>query len=228
MTLCIRLLINNIAHEFHDSVYSANLSEDRTLEKVKKCVWWPSWRKEPIEYLHTCDRCQKANRSTGKKFGLMIHIQEPKFPWEVVHIDWVTAIPPSGDKSYNACLVIVDRYSKTPIFLPSHKDDTSIDTALLLWSIAISHTPLFKNIISDSHHKFTSALWTNLHRFFGTQLSFSTTYHLQTDRLAERMVQTLEEIIKEFCSYGLEFKDSDGFTHDCCTPMTALQLAYKA
>ncbi|MBW0485492.1 hypothetical protein O181_025207 [Austropuccinia psidii MF-1] len=35
---------------------------------------------------------------------------------EVVHMDWVTALPPSGDKSYNACLVIVDRYSKTPIF----------------------------------------------------------------------------------------------------------------
>ncbi|MBW0515938.1 hypothetical protein O181_055653 [Austropuccinia psidii MF-1] len=49
-------------------------------------------------------------------------------------MDWVTALAPSGDKSYNACLVIVDTYSKTPIFLPCHKDDTSMDTALLLWS----------------------------------------------------------------------------------------------
>ncbi|MBW0473542.1 hypothetical protein O181_013257 [Austropuccinia psidii MF-1] len=40
----------------------------------------------------------------------MIHIQEPKSPWEVVHMDWVKALPPSGDKSYNACLVIVDRH----------------------------------------------------------------------------------------------------------------------
>ncbi|MBW0594223.1 hypothetical protein O181_133938, partial [Austropuccinia psidii MF-1] len=90
---------------------------DRTLEKVKKCAWWPSWRKETIEYCHTCDRFQKANRSTGKEFGLIIHIQEPKSPWEVVPMDWVTALPPSSDKSYNAFLVIVDRYSKTPIFL---------------------------------------------------------------------------------------------------------------
>ncbi|MBW0545174.1 hypothetical protein O181_084889 [Austropuccinia psidii MF-1] len=74
--LCSRLLINTILHEFHDSINSGNLSEDRTLEKVKNCAWWPSWRKETIEYFHTCDRCQKANRSTGKKFGLMIHIQE--------------------------------------------------------------------------------------------------------------------------------------------------------
>ncbi|MBW0470847.1 hypothetical protein O181_010562 [Austropuccinia psidii MF-1] len=206
MTLCRIFLINTILHEFHDSTYSGNLSEDRTLEKVKNCAWWPSWRKETIEYCHTCDRCQKENRGTGKKFGLMIHIEEPKSPWEVFHMDWVTALPPSGDNIYNSCLVIVDRYSKTPIFLPCHKDDTAMDTALLLWSRVISHTRLLNNIISDRDPKFTSALRTKLHRLFGTKLSFSRAYHPQTDGLAERMIQTLEEMIKRFCAYGLEFK----------------------
>ncbi|MBW0513662.1 hypothetical protein O181_053377 [Austropuccinia psidii MF-1] len=134
MTLCRRLLINTIIHEFHDSIYSGHLSEERTLEKVKNCAWWPFWRKKPIEYCHTCDRCQNAKRSTGKKFGLMIHIQEPNSPWEVVHMDWVTALPARGDKNYNCCLVILDRYSKTPIFLPCHKDDTAMGTAPLLLS----------------------------------------------------------------------------------------------
>ncbi|MBW0535968.1 hypothetical protein O181_075683 [Austropuccinia psidii MF-1] len=32
MTLCCRLLINTTLHEFHDSIYSGHLSEDRTLE----------------------------------------------------------------------------------------------------------------------------------------------------------------------------------------------------
>ncbi|MBW0477532.1 hypothetical protein O181_017247 [Austropuccinia psidii MF-1] len=132
MKLCIRLLINTILHECHNSIYSGNLSGDITLEKVKNCAWWPSWRKETIQYCHTCDRFQKANRGTGKKFGLMIHIQEPKSPWEIFHMDWVTELPPSGDIRYNACLVIVDRYSKTPIFLPCHKDDNAMDTALHL------------------------------------------------------------------------------------------------
>ncbi|MBW0552941.1 hypothetical protein O181_092656 [Austropuccinia psidii MF-1] len=170
MTLCVRLLINTIIHECHDIIYSGHLSEDRKLEKVKNCASWPSWRKETIEYFHTCDRFQKENRSTGKKFGLIIHIQEPKPPWEIVHMDWVTALPPSGDKRYNSCLVIVERYSKTPIFLPCHKDDTAIDKALLLWSRVISHAGLFKIIISDRDPKFTSALWTNLHSLFGTKI----------------------------------------------------------
>ncbi|MBW0543018.1 hypothetical protein O181_082733 [Austropuccinia psidii MF-1] len=118
----------------------------------------------------------------------MIHIPEPKSPWEAVHMDWVTALPPSSDKSYNACLVIVDRYSKTPIFLTCHKYDTAMDTACLLWSKVTFHTGLFKNIISDRDPKFTYALWTNLHRLFWTKLSFSTEYHPKTDGLAERII----------------------------------------
>ncbi|MBW0510952.1 hypothetical protein O181_050667 [Austropuccinia psidii MF-1] len=97
-----------------------------------------------------------------------------------------------------------------------------MDTDLLLWSRVISHTGSFKNIISDRYFKFTSALWTNLHRFFRTKLSFSRAYHPQNDGLAQRMIQTSEDMIKKFCAYGLEFKDSDGFTNDWCTLIPAL------
>ncbi|MBW0548301.1 hypothetical protein O181_088016 [Austropuccinia psidii MF-1] len=155
----------------------------------------------------------------------MIHVQEPKSPWEFVHMEWVTALPPSGDRSYNACLVIVDRYSQTPIFLLCHKYDTAMDTDLPVWNRVISHTGLFKNIISDRDPKFTSALWTNIHRFFGTKLSFFIEYQTQTDGLAERIIETLEEMIRDFCAYGLEVKDPDGFTHDWRTPIPALPLS---
>ncbi|MBW0562597.1 hypothetical protein O181_102312 [Austropuccinia psidii MF-1] len=89
-----------------------------------------------------------------------------------------------------------------------------MDTALLLWSRVISHTGLFRNIISDRDPKFASALWTILHRLFGTKLSFSTAYHPQTDGLAERIFQTLEDMIRKRRAYGLELKDSDVFSHD--------------
>ncbi|MBW0509984.1 hypothetical protein O181_049699 [Austropuccinia psidii MF-1] len=102
-----------------------------------------------------------------------------------------------------------------------------MDTALLLWSRVIFHKGLYKNIISHRDTKFTSALWTNLNTSFGTKLSFSTAYHPQTDGLANRMLQMLEDMIRRLCAYGLEFKDSDGFTHDWCTLIPALELEYK-
>ncbi|MBW0571394.1 hypothetical protein O181_111109 [Austropuccinia psidii MF-1] len=163
MALKDKALINNILHECHDSVGAGHLSEDRTLERIKTCSWCSNWKKDVAEYCQTCDRCQKGNRATGKKFGMMIQIQEPKSLWEIVHMDWVIELPPGGDRSYNSCLVLVDRYSKTTIFLPCHKDDTAMDTAIMIWNKVISHTGLFQNIISDRDPKFTSALWTNLH-----------------------------------------------------------------
>ncbi|MBW0555681.1 hypothetical protein O181_095396 [Austropuccinia psidii MF-1] len=108
ITVVDRSLITLVLKECHDSPFSGHLSEDRTREKVKTCIWWQIWQKDFADYCKTCDRCQKENKSTGKRLGNMIKIQEPSRPWEIVHMDWVTGLPPGGDKSYNACIVIVD------------------------------------------------------------------------------------------------------------------------
>ncbi|MBW0507162.1 hypothetical protein O181_046877 [Austropuccinia psidii MF-1] len=100
----------------------------------------------------------------------MIKIQEPKSPWEIAHMDWITALPPGGGRRFNAFLVLFDRYSKAPMFSLFNKDDTAIDTAIMICNRVIGHTGLFQNIISDKDPKFTSALWTNLHNLFGTKL----------------------------------------------------------
>ncbi|MBW0542182.1 hypothetical protein O181_081897 [Austropuccinia psidii MF-1] len=102
-----------------------------------------------------------------------------------------------------------------------------MDTALLIWNRVISWAGILTNIISDRDPIFTSALWTNLHQLFGTKLSFSTAYPPQTDGLTERMIQTLEDMVRIFCAYGLEFKYCDGLTHDLCTLLPQLELAYK-
>ncbi|MBW0507260.1 hypothetical protein O181_046975 [Austropuccinia psidii MF-1] len=188
MALTDRTLRNTILNECHDRVAAGHLSEDRTLERVKTYSWWPNQKKDVVEYFKICERCQKANRATKKKFGMMIQIQEPKSSWEIVHMDWVTALPPGGNRSYNSFLVLID---------------------------------------SDRDPKLTSALWKNLHNLFGTKLSFSTAYHPQTDGLAEGMIQTLEDMIRRFCAYGLEFQDSDCFTNDWFTLIPALELEYK-
>ncbi|MBW0467481.1 hypothetical protein O181_007196 [Austropuccinia psidii MF-1] len=184
MILTDRVLIRNILHESHYSVVSGYLQEDRTLERVKTCYWWPNWIKDVSEYFQTCDRCQKENGSTGKESGMMIQIEEPKSPWEIVYMDWGKALPPGGYRSYSSCLV-------------------------------------------DRDPKFTLALCENIHKLFVTKLSFSKSYHPHTDSLEECLIQKLEDMIRRFCSHGLEFKESVGFTHDWCTLIPNLELAYK-
>ncbi|MBW0545909.1 hypothetical protein O181_085624 [Austropuccinia psidii MF-1] len=50
MALTDRTLINTILHECNDSVAAGHLSEDRTLERVKTCSWWPNWKEDVAEY----------------------------------------------------------------------------------------------------------------------------------------------------------------------------------
>ncbi|MBW0507215.1 hypothetical protein O181_046930 [Austropuccinia psidii MF-1] len=61
----------------------------------------------------------------------------------------------------------------------------------------------------------------------GTKLAFYTAYHPQTDGLAERMIQTMEDIIRRFCAYDMEYNDNKGYTHDWVTLLPEVQLAYN-
>ncbi|MBW0465217.1 hypothetical protein O181_004932 [Austropuccinia psidii MF-1] len=102
-----------------------------------------------------------------------------------------------------------------------------MDTALLFWNNIISTCGVPKIIISDRDPKFTSEFWTNLYDMLGTKLAFSTAYYPQTDGLAERMIQKMEDILRRFCAYGMEYKDHEGYTHYWVTLIQAVQLAYN-
>ena len=98
---------------------------------------------------------------------------------------------------------------------------------MLFWQKIIADVGCPRYIITDRDPKFTSEFWRGIYDLCGTQLKFSTAHHPQTDGLAERMIQTLEDMIRRFCAYGLEFKDNDGYTHDWFSLLPILELAYS-
>ncbi|MBW0462100.1 hypothetical protein O181_001815 [Austropuccinia psidii MF-1] len=142
-------------------------------------------------------------------------------------MDWVTGLVPGGKKNFNAFLAIADRFNKSLICLPCHKEDTDMETKLLFLNNNIATCGVPKIIISNRDQKFTSVFWTNLYHMLGTKLAFYTSYHTQTDGLAERIIQTMEEIIRIFCAYGIEYKDHEGYIHDWVTLLTEIKLAYS-
>ncbi|MBW0566549.1 hypothetical protein O181_106264 [Austropuccinia psidii MF-1] len=110
-------------------------------------------------------------------------------------MDWVTGLVPGGNENFHSCLIIVDRFSKSMRCLPCHKEDTAMDTVWLFWNNIISMCGVPKIIMN---------------------------YHPQTDELAERMIQTMEDILRRFCAYGMEYKDHEGYTHDWVTLLPAV------
>ena len=52
------------------------------------------------------------------------------------------------------------------------------------------------SIVFDRDPKFTSKFWRSLHDALGIKLKFSTAYHPQSNRQTERMIQTLEGMLR--------------------------------
>ncbi|MBW0496246.1 hypothetical protein O181_035961 [Austropuccinia psidii MF-1] len=171
LTIIARDHISLILQECHDFPYMGHMSEDRTKESVASTSCWPRWEQELSD----------TNRKHGSKYVLLQHIEEPKPPWGTINMDWVTGLFPGGKENFNACLIIVDRFSKSMRCLPFHKQDTAMDTALLSWNNIISPCGVPKIIISDTDPTFISEFWTKLYDILGTKLAFSTAYHPPTD-----------------------------------------------
>ncbi|MBW0470915.1 hypothetical protein O181_010630 [Austropuccinia psidii MF-1] len=142
-------------------------------------------------------------------------------------MDWLTGLVPGVKENFNACLIIFDRFTKSISCLPCHNEDTEMDTALFFWNNILSSCGVPKIIISDRDPKLTSEFWTTFYEMVRTKLAFSTTYHPKTDGLAERMIQTMEEILRRFCAYGMKYKDHEGYTHYWVTLLLAVNLAYN-
>ncbi|MBW0546756.1 hypothetical protein O181_086471 [Austropuccinia psidii MF-1] len=99
LTVVDRDHISLILQELHECPYNGHVSEDRTRERVASTAWWPKWEQELSGYINTFERCQKANRKHGKKYGLLKHIEEPKHPVETINMDWVTGLVPGGKET---------------------------------------------------------------------------------------------------------------------------------
>ncbi|MBW0558161.1 hypothetical protein O181_097876 [Austropuccinia psidii MF-1] len=99
MKVVDRSLVTILLKECNDSPFLGQLSESLTREKVNTCIWWPMWQKDVAQYFKACDRFKKENKCIGKRLLNMIKIQEPRRPWEIVHMDGLSGLPPGGDKS---------------------------------------------------------------------------------------------------------------------------------
>nr|GFA45906.1 putative reverse transcriptase domain-containing protein [Tanacetum cinerariifolium] len=146
-------------------------------------------------YVSKCLTCAKVKAKHQKPSGLL---QQPKIlVWkcERITLDFITKIPrtPYG---YDSIWVIVDRLTRSARFiLMNEKFKMERLTRLYLKDIVCRHgVPV--SIISDQDPCFTSRFWRSLQKSFGTNLDMSTAYHPETDGQSERIIQTLEDMLR--------------------------------
>ncbi|GJU99111.1 putative reverse transcriptase domain-containing protein [Tanacetum coccineum] len=156
-----------IMHESHKSKYSIHPGSDKMYQDMKKLYWWPNMKADIATYVSKCLTCAKVKAEHQRPSGLLVQPKIPEWKWDNITMDFVTKLPKSS-QGYDTIWVIVDRLTKSAIFVPMRETD-----------------PLDK--LARMYLK-ENAL--------GTNLDMSTAYHPQTDGQSERTIQTLEDMLR--------------------------------
>ena len=111
----------------------------------------------------------------------------PEWNWERISRDFVVRLPKTLGK-FDSIWVVVDRLTKSAHFISVRIDYNAEQLAKVYVKEIVRLHEVALSIISDRGTQFTSKFWRKLHDELGTQLTFSTTFHPQTDGQSERTI----------------------------------------
>lgn len=110
-------------------------------------------------------------------------------------MDFLVGLPKT-QRGKDAVWVVVDRLTKTAHFIPFKTTCSRSELARLYmeYVVRLHGAPL--SIVSDRDTRFNAKFWQSFQEAMGTDLSFSTAFHPQTDGQSERLVQILEDMLR--------------------------------
>ncbi|GJU82796.1 putative reverse transcriptase domain-containing protein [Tanacetum coccineum] len=184
-----------IMHESHKSKYSIHPGSDKMYQDMKKLYWWPNMKANIATYVSKCLTCAKVKAEHQRPSGLLVQPDIPQWQWDNITMDFVTKLPKSS-QGYDTIWVIIDRLTKSAIFVPMRETDPLEKLARMYLKEVVTRHGIPVLIICDRDPRFASHFWRSLQKALGTNLDMSTAYHPQTDRQSERTIQTLEDMLR--------------------------------
>ncbi|MBW0522580.1 hypothetical protein O181_062295 [Austropuccinia psidii MF-1] len=115
-----------------ESPLAGHPGQEKTLKLVKRSFHWSGMTQLIKDYVSSCQHCSRKNNIHNKKFVLLKPLPIPNGPWICLSIDLITELPLSN--SFDSILVIVDRFSKMGIFIPTISSITSLYLAHLFFN----------------------------------------------------------------------------------------------
>ena len=117
--------------------------------------------------------------------------------WKEIVVDFIGELPESG--SYNAILVITDRFTKMQYYMFAKTSWTSNNIANAYhYNVQRLHR-LSNDITSNRRPLFILAFSRVLDDKLGIKLLHSTAHYPQTDSLSKRTIQMLKQYLYIFC-----------------------------
>ncbi|GJX14916.1 putative reverse transcriptase domain-containing protein [Tanacetum coccineum] len=103
---------------------------------------------------------------------------------------------PKSSQGYDTIWVIVDRLTKSAIFVPMRETDPLDKLARMYLKEVFTRHGIPVSIICDRDPRFASNFWKSLQNALGTNLDMSIAYHPQKDGQSERTIQNLKDMLR--------------------------------
>ncbi|GJV63205.1 putative reverse transcriptase domain-containing protein [Tanacetum coccineum] len=144
-----------IMHESHKSKYSIHPGSEKMYQDVKKLYWWPNMKADIATYVSKCLTCAKVKAEHQRQSGLLVQPEIPQWKWDNITMDFVTKLPKSS-QGYDTIWVIVDRLTKSAIFIPMRETDPLEKLARMYLKEVVTRHGIPVSIICDRDPRFAS------------------------------------------------------------------------
>ncbi len=164
-------------------------SNIRTYEILKRKYWWQNMTSNVSNYIKTYNVCQRTKVRRYKLYSEIQSLPAPTKVWRDFLIDFIIDLPPSkiqGGKVVNSVLVIVDRFTKRVLYLPTTKDIDTPRLVDLIYREIILYGGVLDSFITDRGSVFTSRYQSTLVYQLKYKRRLSTTFYLQTNSQTKR------------------------------------------
>ncbi|MBW0559126.1 hypothetical protein O181_098841 [Austropuccinia psidii MF-1] len=137
----------DILQKNHDSPLAGHPGQEKTLKLNKRDFYWAGMNQIIKDYVFSSQQCSRNKNINHRKFGLPKPMQFTSGPWNSLSIDFITQLTLS--RNLDSILVVVDRFSKIEIFIPTYSTITDLDLAQIFISHVFSKHGLPISTVSD-------------------------------------------------------------------------------
>ena len=184
-----------ILEESHRSNLSIHPGATKMYQDLKKLFWWSGMKREVAQFVYACLTCQKSKVEHQKPARLMQPLEISEWKWDSISMDFVTGLP-NTPRGHDAIWVIVDRLTKLTHFIPINISYPVSKLEKIYTHVIVRLHGIPLCIVSERDLRFTSDFWKSLQEALGSKLRMSSAYHPQTDGQTERMIQSLEDLLR--------------------------------
>ena len=162
-------MVDKLLLEYHTTAIGGRKGEYKTYLCLAKDWYCEGMQKMVTQFVKSCLVCQQQKASHQHPAGLFQTLLIPTQVWDDITMDFIEALPKSGE--YDTVLVVVDRFTKFAYFIGLKHPFNATTIAVVFVKEVVRLHGFPSSIVSNRDKIFMITFWSELFRLQGTVLN---------------------------------------------------------